>query len=205
MNKEIEHIFVKLLKDYLDLPDNYGTDEYGNEIPTVFIKAQNIKLFNTTKMQITISCIGNTVFANRCEHFEKIIDNQLTYMERVCVNEQRQMQIDVYSRNNEARERFWEVQAALTSTAAQELQDQYQFRIGKISNATNISGLDGGSDINRFTIRFNCLSWQTKEKPVKYYDWFNTQARTEKGKFADFTITLDENNEQILIDNMQDN
>lgn len=193
MNKEVEKIIVDLLKNYMDLPDNYGTDEHGNIIPTIVIRGQNVKLFNTPKLQIIVSTLSTNVFANRREHFEesKMVENVpvSVYYERVCLNEQRQMQIDVYSRNNDARTRFWEVQAALNSDYSQQLQDKYQFRISKISNSFNISGLDGGSDINRFSIRFNCLTWQEKVKPIEYYDSFRTQARnTNTNIFADFTI-----------------
>lgn len=195
MQKQIEKIFVDLIQQSLNLPDNYGTDAQGNIIPCVTIKAQNIKLFNTPHIQITVSTASNNVYSNRKEYFEETVTDPetqtetTTYYERLMLNEQRVMQIDVYSRNNEARERFWEIQAALTSNYAEQLADKYQFRIGKISNSFNLSGLDGGSDINRFTIRFNCLSWQEKVNAVDYYNSFRTQARnTNTNIFADFTI-----------------
>ena len=193
MIKPIEKIFVDLIQKSLDLPDNYGTDREGNVIPCVCIKSQNIKLYNTPHIQITVSTVSSNTFANRKEYFEETItENNIektTYYERLMVNEQRAMQIDVYSKNNEARERFWEVQAALTSTLAEQLQDKYQFRISKMSNSFNLSGLEGGSDINRFSIRFNCLTWQEKVTPVDYYNIFQTTAQnTNTNIFADFTI-----------------
>lgn len=192
-NIEVEKIIVKLIKNYLELPDNYGYDSQGNEIPTVTIKSQNIKLFNTDKLQITISTISSNVFANRKEYKDVTIinDDETTtdeLHEIVYMNDQRMMQIDIYSRNNEARQRLSEVQMALTSTLAEQLQDQYQFRIGKISNATNLSGLDGGSDVNRYTIRFNTLNWYTKEKAVQFYDKFSTDVYDEDGKVFGFKI-----------------
>jgi len=146
MNKEVEKILVDLIKTYLALPDNYGLDKDGNEIPTVVIRGQNVKLFNTPHLQVTVSTLSTNVFANRREHFETLVNGNLVYNERVCINEQRQMQVDVYSRNNEARQRFWEVQAALNSDACMQLQDKYQFRISKMSNSFNTSGLEGGFD-----------------------------------------------------------
>ena len=107
------------------------------------------------------------------------------------VNEQRTMQIDVYSRNNEARQRFWEVQACLNNTLSAQLQDKYQFRISKISNTFNISGLDGGSEINRYSIRFNCLTWQEKVNEIDYYNTFGLTAQDaypNSSIFANFTI-----------------
>lgn len=187
MQIEIEKIFVDLIKKELNLPDNYGTDDKGNEIPTVIIRSQNIKLYNTPKMQITVSTLQNKIFSNRKEYHE---ENDVLY-EDTFINENRSMQIDVYSKNNEARQRFPEVQACLNSTYAQQLQDKYQFKIGIISDAVNLSGLDGGSDVNRYTIRFNCLSWNkyTKAVPSGYYDTFRTQAiDSNTDTFAEFTI-----------------
>ena len=111
------------------------------------------------------------------------------------------MQIDIYSRNNDARTRYSEVQACLNNTYSEQLQDKYQFNISRISDAVNLSGLDGGSDINRYTIRFNCLSWNKYTKEVDYYQSFRTQARnTNDNIFADFTI---ENNQ--IVDNTTEN
>ena len=177
MNKEIEKIFVELIQTSLNLPDNYGTDSQGNEIPCVTIKSQNVKLYNTENLQITIGTLSSNVFSNRIEYFTKVIEEVPHFYERNMLNDQRVMQIDVYSRNNEARQRFWEVQACLNNTLAIQLQDKYQFRISKISNTFNLSGLDGGSEINRYTIRFNCLSWFTKETEVDYYSTFRMTAQ----------------------------
>lgn len=198
---EVEKIFVDLIQKSLNLPDNYGTDSQGNEIPCVMIKSQNIKLFTTPKLQITIATLQNKIFSNRKEYREEVeIDSETQetitrYFEDKYINENRTMQIDVYSRNNEARQRYPEVQACLNSTYADQLQDKYQFRIGIISDAVNLSGLDGGSDINRYTIRFQCLTWNKYTKEVDYYQSFRTQARnTNSNIFADFTI---ENNQII--------
>lgn len=195
MNKEIEKIFVDLIQTSLGLPNDYGEDPNGNVIPCVTIKSQNLKLFNTTKLQITVSTLQNQIFSNRKEYREEVVNDVTKYYEDIYINENRTMQIDIYSRNNDARIRFPEVQACLNSTYAEQLQDKYQFRIGVISNAVNLSGLDGGSDINRFTIRFQCLTWNKYTKEVDYYNSFRTQARnTNENIFADFTI---ENNEII--------
>lgn len=195
MQKEIEKIFVDLIQKSLNLPNNYGQDSDGNIIPCVTIKAQNIKLFNTPHLQIAISTLNNNVYSNRKEYFEitnkdpNTNEDVTKYFERLMMNEQRTMQIDVYSRNNEARERYTEVQSCLTNTYAEQLMDLYQFRIGKISTSYNLSGLDGGSDINRYTIRFNCLSWFEKINEIDYYDTFRTTAQADATNvFADFTI-----------------
>lgn len=184
MNKSIEKILVDIIKHELNLPDNYGRTSNGDIIPSVIIYAQNIKLFNTDKMQITVRTVAQRVWSNRNEFKE--IQGQFTEIQDI--NESRFMQIDVYSRNNDARERFWEVAAALNSTYAQQQMDLYNFKIGTMTNSQNTSGLDGGSDINRFTISFNVLTHQHKEKGVDYYDKFETTFNNEQGQFADVKI-----------------
>lgn len=198
MQKQIEKIFVDLVQTSLDLPDNYGEDDKGNIIPCVIIKSQNLKLFNTTKLQITVSTLQNQIFSNRKEYREEVVDGVTKYYVDIYINECRTIQIDAYSRNNEARDRFPEIQACLNSTYAEQLQDKYQFMIGIISNAVNLSGLDGGSDINRFTIRFQCLTWNKYTKEVDFYNSFRTQARnTNENIFADFTIENNQITENI--------
>lgn len=188
-------IIVDIIQQYMDLPNDYGTDAQGNAIPCITIRSQNIKLFNTPKLQITVGTLSSKIYSNRKYMETVIIDDVETQRERIVLNEQRIMQIDVYSRNNEARQRFPEVQACLNSTYAQQMQDKYQFRIGTISDAVNLSGLDGGSEINRYTIRFNCLSWNEYLKAMPHYDYYNKfkfNAIDSKLKtIADFTI--DEN------------
>lgn len=191
MNKDIEKILVDLVKSSLNLPDNYGTDANGNQIPSVLIQTQNLKLYNTENLQITIGTVSSQVFSNRRENFEKVENNEVKYYERSLVNEQRVMQIDAYSRNNDARDRFWEIEACLNNTKSMELQDKYQFRISKISNSFNNSGLDGGSDVYRYTIRFNCLTWQEKTQEVGYYTAFRVTAQDgypNSTVFADISI-----------------
>ena len=192
---EIEKILVNLVQTSLNLPDNWGLDPQGNEIPCVMIKSQNIKLFNTPNIQITISTLRSQIYSNRLEYREEVVKDVTYYYEDVYLNENRTMQIDIYSKNNDARIRYPEVQACLGNTMAEQLQEKYQFQIGKISDAVNLSGLDGGSEINRYTIRFNCLCWNKYSRVVDYYQSFRTQARnTNPNIFADFTIQ----NNQII-------
>lgn len=184
MQKSIEKIFVDIIRRYMDLPEIYGRTSNGDVIPCVTIANQNIKLFNTDKIQITVKTVTCNNYASRAEFKE--VDNG--YEETIYLNEERMMQIDVYSRNNEARERFYEVTAALKSYVAQEQEDLYNFKIAKISKVRNLSGLDGGSDINRYTVTFNVLSHSEKTTFVDYYDKFPLEVHTESGKIYDKTL-----------------
>lgn len=187
MRKSIEKILVDIIKHELELPDNYSRTPRGDIIPSVMIYAQNIKLFNTDKLQITVQTVSSRTFSNRTEYKENPNpvdpDGKDLFLEIQDVNQSRMIQIDAYSRNNAARDRFWEITAALNSTYAQQQMDLYNFKIGTITDCVNISGLDGGSDINRFTTTFNVLVHHQKIKPVNYYDKFPLTAETESGMF----------------------
>jgi hypothetical protein len=179
----------------MDLPDNWGTDKNGNEIPCVVISGQNIQLFSTPHIQITVRTLSNNIYSTQVEYKE----TDTSYNETVSSNEGRVMQVDVYSKNLEALTRYNEVQLALQSTLAEQLQEKYQFQIGTISQATNTTGLEGGSEINRYTIRFNVIIWHTKTTTVDYFDTFPTQFQTDNKNII--TLNLDnptgENNNGI--------
>lgn len=190
MQKSIEKIIVDILKHELDLPDNYGKTARGDEIPTVIIYAQNIKLFNTDKMQITVKTVSSRNYSNRTTFKSNpnpiAEDGSDAFIEVQDINQQRMMQVDVYSRNNEARERYWEVAAALNSVYAQQQEELYNFKIATITSDTNISGVDGGSDINRFSTTFNVLIHFQKTKTIDYYNKFPATFNNENGQFANF-------------------
>ena len=190
MKKSIEKIFVDIIKHELNLPDNYGKTSNGDVIPSVIIYAQNIKLFNTDKLQVTVRTVSQNVWSNRAQ-FIKNPDSKSesdAFLEIQDINERRLMQIDVYSRNNEARDRFWEVSMALNSVYAEQQMDLYNFKMGNITNSQNLSGIDGGSDINRFSISFYVLSHQQKQKTIDYYDKFKTTFDNEQGQFAEINV-----------------
>ncbi len=60
MNKSIEKILADIITHELNLPPFYGKNERGDIIPCVVIYSQNIKLFNTDKMQITVKATNFT-------------------------------------------------------------------------------------------------------------------------------------------------
>lgn len=189
MQKSIEKIICDIVQHELDLPDNYGETSNGDVIPCVIVYSQNIKLFNTNKLQITVRTVSQNTYSNRSEFIQNPTaeGDEDAFLEVQDINERRMMQIDVYSRNNDARERFWEVQMALNSVYAQQQMDLYNFKIGTISSSQNISGIDGASDINRFAITFNVITHQHKEKVIDYYDKFSDEYYNEQGKFAENT------------------
>lgn len=193
MQKDIENILVDIIRTEMDLPLNYGKNPTTKDIiPCCIVYNQNLKLFNTDRLQITVRTVSSKDYSNRTTFIENPNptdpDGSDAYLEIQDINQSRLIQVDVYSRNNDARSRFWEVSAALNSVYAQNQMEVYQFKIGRITNGINISGIDGGSDINRFTLSFNVLIHFQKSKPVAYYDKFQCDYYTEKGKIGQINI-----------------
>ncbi len=182
MKTELETILVNLLTEYMNLPDNYGTDKHGDEIPVIVIKGQNVKLHSTSRLQITVGVINTHTYANNSYFINNNTPEEPQYADETDLHEQSTVQIDIYSADNEARKRYKEVQTCLTSLLAQQYQDKYQFRISQISDAVNTTGLDGAGYLNRFSIRFNCLTWFKKSVDINYYDKFSMTAQTEQGQ-----------------------
>lgn len=195
MKKEIEKILVDIIQHEMDLPENYGTTSKGDVIPCVVIYGQNVKLFNTDKIQITVKTVSSHIYSNRTEFKTNpnptAPDGSDAFLEVQDINQGQMMQIDIYSRNNDARKRYWEVSAALQSTYAQQMMDLYNFKIGPIANSVNISGADGGSDINRFTTTFNVIIHHQKTKAISYYDKFPGTLDDEKGLVGNWDLTIE--------------
>jgi hypothetical protein len=179
MIKSIEKILVDIIKHELDLPDNYGKTERGDIIPSVIIYGQNIKLFNTDKLQITVKATDFKTYSNRNE-FVSEVDG---FKEIQNINQSCTIQIDCYSRNNDARDRHHEIIMAMNSIYAEQQMDLYNFKLGLMGNTVNISGIDGGSDINRFTTTYKAIIHHQKIKEIDYYDKFKITASNEKGQF----------------------
>ena len=91
------------------------------------------------------------------------------------------IQIDIQSRNNDARTRRWEIIAALQSIYAKQKMEENSFKIFRIPRSFVNSGMsDGGSVLNRFSIVINCYTWYNKTKNItEYYDDFNTRVDDE--------------------------
>jgi len=89
------------------------------------------------------------------------------------------IQIDIFSRDNSALTRRWEVIGALRSIAAQQTQEENFFKICRLpASFLNISAAEGGSNLNRFSLTFNCFVWFQKERVLSsggVYDDFKTR------------------------------
>lgn len=90
------------------------------------------------------------------------------------------VQIDLLSRSREARVRRAELLMALNSFYSKEIQDKHQFRIFELPQRfINTSSLEGGSEINRFSLIIRAMISEDKEKSTPYYDTFKSNILVE--------------------------
>ena len=67
------------------------------------------------------------------------------------------------------------------------------FRIFELpSSFINTSDLQGGSDINRFTIRIPTMVTESKVKSADYYDTFQANISIEEANVDNFDLNLSE-------------
>ncbi|MGM9544508.1 MAG: hypothetical protein ACI3T9_05940 [Romboutsia timonensis] len=177
-NIEIEKVIQKLLLYELDLPENYGTDKNGFIMPSVYVYSPDVSLGATDKLQVGIQSIGSVIVSNN--NYTKDVNGDFSEIQETVINDN--IQIDITSRNNEARLRRFEVVTALHSIRAQEYQDLYNFRIFQIpSSFVNTNNIEGGYRIYRYTITVPVQYMRRYVKYIDYYDKFPVSASMESG------------------------
>ena len=174
-----EKVIVDILKTRLNLPADYGQYQ-GNVVPVISIGSQNVLLGTTDHMQIIVQSINDRVIAqNRYE--DTLFGGG--YQERIEQIIFSTMQLDIQSRNNEARDNRTLVLAALHSTYAEEQQEANHCRIFAVPDSfINTGNIQGGSALNRWTIRFKMTYKQVHTLGVDYYDKFYAELNTENSK-----------------------
>jgi len=150
-------------------------NDMGLDQQHVWIQSQNRKIPpNSNDLFVVVGCVDFKPISSK-SYFDHNTDS-----ERQVVYGRAQIQVDIFSRSNEARIRRSEVLMALNSFYSKGVQDKKQFKIFELpSSFTNLSGLAGGSDINRFALRFYAMISEVKEKSSSYYDTFNAEIHSE--------------------------
>lgn len=174
-----EKFIVDILTKRLNLPDSYGQYQ-GNVVPVISIGSQNVLLGTTDHMQIIVQSINDRVIGqNRYE--DTLLGGG--YQERIEQIIFSTMQIDIQSRNNEARDNRTLVLAALHSTYCDEQQTAKGCRVFAVPDSfINTGNIQGGSALNRFTIRFKMTYKQVHTLGIDYYDKFYAELNTESSK-----------------------
>lgn len=185
MNNEIEKIIVDILMHELGIEEN-----------RIFIANQDFQIPDSEGLFISVGMSDCVTIANNNYALDNITTGGIDEIQEVYLREN--ITIDLFSKNIEARQRRWEIQAALKSIYAQQKQELEYFRIYRIpSGFVNSSEAEGGSRINRFTITIPCNTWYRKTKTADFYDRFPARVDDEKtieteNGLIEFTIEAEE-------------
>jgi hypothetical protein len=82
--------------------------------------------------------------------------------------------IALFSRNESAFQRAFEVQMALSGVAAQQAQELYSFHIAPLPQQfNNLSALEASANLYRLELPVTILRAYFKKRALEYYDTFN--------------------------------
>ena len=169
-NIEPEKIIQNILLHELELPITYGKDKKGFIIPSVYVYSPDVVCGYTDKLQICIQSIGSKVLAN--SNTTKTINKEFTEVKEVILQDT--IQLDIFSRNKDAKLRRFEVITALHSIYAQELQEQNAISIFQIPSRMNSTSIiEGSARIYRYSLTFEVRYKHEYTKVIDYYDKFN--------------------------------
>ena len=169
---QIEEYIVDILRKEMNLDQQH-----------IWIRAQNRKIPpNSQDLYVVVGVVDFLPISSKSYFKQEIGSDELpTPVEHQVLYGRANVQIDIFSRSNEARIRRGEILMALNSFYSKEVQDTKHFKIFELpSTFLNLSGLAGGSDINRFTMRFYAMIAETKDKSSDYYEIFNEELHVEE-------------------------
>lgn len=160
--------------------------ELGLSQQNVWIHSQNRKIPpQSQELYVTVGCVDFLPISSKSRYNPEDDSEIQTVYGRASV------QIDILSRSIEARQRRAELLMALNSFYSKEIQDKHQFRIFELpSRFINTSSLEGGSEINRFSLIIRAMISEDKIKDSSYYDVFNAMIISQEQKDDEIVIHL---------------
>lgn len=162
--------------------------EMGLNQQNIWIHSQNRKIPpQSMELYVTVGCVDFLPISSKSQYNPDEDTEVQTVYGRASV------QIDILSRSLEARQRRAELLMALNSFYSKEIQDKHQFRIFELpSRFINTSSLEGGSEINRFSLIIRAMISQDKVKSSAYYDKFNATIVSQEQQDDEINVHLQE-------------
>lgn len=150
----------------------------------IWIHSQNRKIPpQSQELYVTVGCVDFLPISSKSRY------NPADDTEIQTVYGRASVQIDILSRSREARIRRAELLMALNSYYSKEVQDKYQFRIFELpARFINTSSLEGGSEINRFSLIIRAMISEDKVKETDYYDTFNAKIWAEGKEIEEIVL-----------------
>lgn len=186
----VEKHYITILKQMLSLTNDQ-----------IWIASQNYKIPNTTGLFVVVSVDEDPTILSNTSYFEPNILFDSGFLtstgeligQALIVNQEpviqflvdspsnvtqtayrADVQVDLISRDNTARDSRVKALGAFSSLFSQQIQELNQFRIFPIScSFMNTTSLEGGSDLNRFTIIIPAVYMENYTASFDYYDTFS--------------------------------
>ena len=142
---ETVKLLCELLQDQMDPPSD-----------VIQIYNQDRRLPPAKGYFIDVAILNARPFAVNKKY---VVDPATTNLvERQTINEQEMIQIDIFSWDDSARLHKLDIIFALNSIAAQQLAEQWAFKIGRIpSSFVDASEVEASKRLNRYAITFSVL------------------------------------------------
>jgi hypothetical protein len=158
---ELSKALCALLYSQLNLTQDRG-----------WIYNQKVDIPNDDGMFFSVAFVRSKPFGSSLTYKNNPETNQLE--EYQSLNQQETYRIDLYSRDASARQRNHEVVFALHSTACQQMQERYSFRMGYIpTSMLDVSAVEGAARLNRYSLTFRLLRAYSRTKPIEFYENFS--------------------------------
>lgn len=168
-NNSIE--YIKVVADILEVEMNLAPAIPTSTNPAdrrVFIYNQNFDLPNYQKMFVVLKENPGKAMAVKSS-FDPVTNNEV---QELII--QKEITIDVLSRNAEARQRKEEVLMALASVYSQQQQELNGFRVFSYPTSfVDVSEAEGAGNIYRYRSSVFLHVRYKKQKGVEYYDTFD--------------------------------
>lgn len=154
----------------------------------IVVRDMNFKIPQDQKVYVIVGMIDTTVYAAPAPQIKTVMigsdEEEIWEIQEAQMNEY--IQVDILSRSNQAILRKNELILALNSIYSKQKQEEFNFKMGRLPRSfVNSSYAEGGSQLNRFSLSFSCMTWYRKEKLLSatggdYYDKFKTRVDDEQ-------------------------
>lgn len=175
-------------KGTLDLIGQILSNEMNVSMDRMFAQNQTQDLPQDGGLCVVLSFMYRKPYSVKVVY--DIINGEYTEKQSVEMGED--VLISLISRNNDARDRAWEISAALKSTFSQQLQESEHIHISTIHDITDSSFMEATARLNRYDVRCRVIRGYNKSKVVSYYDkfYFNTWIK-ENGAISKYNKSIE--------------
>lgn len=157
---KIIDLICNLLKEQMDLSSQ-----------RVWIYNQKMKIPNDAGLFVEVRFVAAKPYGS---NYECKDDEAGNFTEFQTLNQMEIYGITLYSRDESAFSRAHEVLMALTGVAAQQIQEQYHFKIGQLpASFTDTSNLEASANLFRQDLVFHTIRAYEKRRVIQYFNQFN--------------------------------